>query len=253
MNRKRSSSRRAWDRTALRDPHSRDDKAARVEAMFNAIAPTYQRVNTLASLGRDAAWRKKTVAAANVRAGDVVLDVCCGTGDMVRTFAAGDPPPRFIVGIDFAANMLAHARYEGMTTKTWLLRADAQRLPLADESVDVVSCAFGVRNFQDLPAGLSEMYRVARPGGRVLILEFAQPEYPVLRWGYRLYCRCVLPLLAALIARDRSGAYRYLPRSIETFEPAGVLAGRLVRAGFVNVTTRAMNFRGVVLYRGQKP
>jgi demethylmenaquinone methyltransferase/2-methoxy-6-polyprenyl-1,4-benzoquinol methylase len=252
MDGKRSLSPPAWDRTALRDPHSRDDKAARVAAMFDAIAPTYECINRVASFGRDAAWRKETVAAANVRASDVVLDVCCGTGDMLRAFAAGEPAPGLVIGIDFAANMLAHGVYEGTATKAWLLRADAQRLPLADGSVDVISCAFGVRNFQDLPAGLSEMYRVARLGGRVLILEFAQPENALLRWGYRWYCRCVLPLLAALIARDRSGAYRYLPRSIETFEPAGVLAGRLARAGFVNVTTRAMHFGGVVLYRGER-
>jgi demethylmenaquinone methyltransferase/2-methoxy-6-polyprenyl-1,4-benzoquinol methylase len=158
-----------------------------------------------------------------------------------------------IIGVDFAANMLAHADCAGPGSERAMLRADAQRLPLAGETVDVISCAFGVRNFQDLSAGLAEMYRVARTGARVLILEFAQPENLLLRWAYRIYCRFALPCLAALISRDKSGAYRYLPRSIETFEPASALARRLEEAGFAQVTLRRLNLGGVVLYRGVKP
>jgi len=221
--------------------------------MFDAIAPTYERVNTVASLGRDAVWRRRAVAAAEVGPAEVVLDVCCGTGDMLRAFAAANPRPRLIVGVDFAAKMLARGVYDDLGAEIRLVRGDALRLPLADESVNVISCAFGVRNFQDLQAGLCEMYRVARPGGRVVILEFALPENRLLRWGYRFYCERVLPRLAMLISGDRSGAYRYLPKSIQTFEARGVLAHRLKQAGFGNVRVEGMNLGGVVLYRGEKP
>ncbi len=242
----------AWDRTTLRAPHAQPDKAARVEAMFDAIAPTYERVNAVASLGRDVAWRRRAIAAAGVRAGDVTLDICCGTGDMVRALAACAPAPRLVVGLDFAAQMLAAGRYEQGGAAIQLLRGDALRLPLADASVDVMTCVFGVRNFADLGAGLREMYRVARPGARVVILEFTLPEWAILRWGYRVYCECVLPWIGRLISRERVGAYEYLAQSIRTFEPAAALAGRLREAGFAEVTTTPMNLGGVVLYRGVK-
>jgi demethylmenaquinone methyltransferase/2-methoxy-6-polyprenyl-1,4-benzoquinol methylase len=301
----------AWDAAALGDPHAQHDKAARVQAMFDAIAPAYERFNTVATFGRDAAWRRAAVAAADVRRGDTVLDLCCGTGDMLRAFAQ-HTQAALLIGVDFAANMLVHAHFrkgdrlalprqaapgttrvplmsaesgcrtrentmprcrEGAPARSQsplspdcqaahphkpartfhLIRADALRLPLADASVDVISCTFGVRNFQDLGLGLSEMFRVARPGARVVILEFATPEHCILRWVYRLYCDAVLPCVGALLSRDRTGAYRYLPRSIDTFAPASALSASLKAAGFRAVTRRTLNFGGVVLHRGTKP
>jgi len=242
----------ARDPHTLRDPHTQQDKAARVRAMFDAIAPTYEQINRLVSLGRDALWRQRAISTAGVQADDVALDVCCGTGDMIRTFAAQVPPPRLIIGVDFASRMLAHGRYDGIQTPIQLVRADGLRLPLTAETVDVISCAFGVRNFQDLPAGLREMHRVLRPGGRVVILEFALPENALLRWGYRTYCERVLPRLATLFSRDRSGAYRYLPSSIRTFERRGAMAEQLEQVGFACVTAKPLNFGGVVIYRGEK-
>lgn len=241
-----------WTKETLRDPHHRADKARRVEAMFDAIAPTYERVNSVVSFGRDAAWRRVTVAAGDVRETDVVLDVACGTGDMLRTFAAAQPPPARLIGVDFSARMLALGEYDGVATPIHLLRADAQRLPLADESVDIISCAFGVRNFQNLQAGLDEMGRVARPGGRVLILEFSTPSNPLIGWAHRLYVQHVLPVLGTLISRDKTGAYKYLPRSVATFESRDTFLRRLNDAGFSNITARSMNLGGVILYRGEK-
>jgi demethylmenaquinone methyltransferase/2-methoxy-6-polyprenyl-1,4-benzoquinol methylase len=243
--------RRAWDAESLRDPHGQPDKAARVEAMFDAIAASYERLNAVATLGRDARWRQDAVTAAGVRPGDVVLDVCCGTGDMLRVFAR-DTFAGLLLGVDFAAKMLLNAHFEDLDAGIALIRADALRLPLADKSVDVISCAFGVRNFRDLHAGLAEMHRVARPGARVVILEFATPENVIQRWAYRLYCDTMLPWMGALLSREQAGAYRYLPRSIRTFEPASELARRLSQAGFGHVTLRRMNFGGVVLYRAIK-
>ncbi len=239
----------AWDQATLTDPHAREDKAARVEAMFDAIAPTYERVNTVASLAQDGRWRRRTVAAADPGRNDVVLDVCCGTGDMIRALAVHDPAPRLIIGLDFAANMLAHGVYPGVRVPVQLIRGDGLRLPLADASVDVITCAFGVRNFQNLLTGLREMRRVLRRGGRALILEFALPENPIFRWGYRFHTEVILPRLGTWLSRDRSGAYEYLPKSIATFQRRGEMVARLREAGFATVTATPMNFGSVVLYR----
>ena len=241
-----------WDASSLADPHRDPDKAVRVEAMFNAIAPTYERVNALASLGCDAVWRRRAVAGTRPRSSDVVLDVCCGTGDMLREFARHAPPPARLIGVDFAQQMLEHGDYTGVAPPVELIRGDALDLPLADAAVDIVSCAFGVRNFQDLDAGLREMHRVLRVGGRIVILEFAPPRNPVLRWLHAGYTRTVLPWLGRLVARDASRAYDYLPRSIHTFDTRPRMERRLGEAGFANVESAAMNLGGVVVYRAVK-
>lgn len=241
-----------WNDANLRDPHGQSDKAARVQAMFDAIAPSYERFNSVATFGQDARWRRRAIRAANVQPGDVVLDVCCGTGDMLRTFARATPAPRRLIGLDFSREMLSAGRYDGLTPPVELVQGDALALPFDDASVDVVSCAFGVRNFQDLDRGLAEMRRVLRPRGRVVILEFAPPDNPVLRRLFLLYCRSVLPRLGAWLARDKVGAYRYLPESIDLFESARGMIGRLQSAGFENVTIRRMNLGGVVLYRAER-
>jgi len=243
---------RRWDGKTLRNPHLQPDKAARVESMFNAIARTYERFNTIATWGRDAAWRRAAVTAAGVRDGEVVLDVCCGTGDMLRAFLA-TTTARMLIGVDFAAGMLARAW--GTTDepgRTFLLRADALRLPLADGSIDVISCVFGVRNFDRLEVGLAEMYRVARPGARLVILEFAQPVNILARWAYRAYCNMLLPWLGAVISRERAGAYRYLPRSIDTFLSCSAVVDAVTRAGFAAACARPLNFGGVALFCARK-
>ncbi|MCA9242856.1 MAG: bifunctional demethylmenaquinone methyltransferase/2-methoxy-6-polyprenyl-1,4-benzoquinol methylase UbiE [Phycisphaerales bacterium] len=250
--RKGQTGREGWDSAALADPHRRDDKAARVEAMFDAIAPTYERVNSVVSLGRDAAWRRVAIRALAVKADDVALDICCGTGDMIRALATATPRPRLIIGVDFSEQMLRAGHYAAdVASMTALVRADAQRLPLADASVDVITCAFGVRNFQDLPRGLDEMRRVLRPGGRVAILEFAPPDNVIARWGFAFYSGVLLPRIAAWISRDRVGAYRYLPRSIQTFEKRGMMAERLRAAGFTRVSSKSLNLGSVAVYRGE--
>lgn len=243
---------RAWDDASLRDPHAQPDKADRVRAMFDAVAPAYERVNTIASFGRDAAWRRRTIAAADIRPGDITLDICCGTGDMVRALAAHTTPPAHIIGLDFSAEMLRHGRYNGTPAPISLVRGDALQLPLRNHSVDVITCAFGIRNFARLQPGLDEMHRVLRPGGRLLILEFANPENPLLRLLYRLYCERLLPLITLALSPERTNAYRYLARSIRTFESTRSIVRRLRDAGFVDVTTTHLNLGGVVLLRAVK-
>lgn len=239
-----------WDAAALHAPHARADKAARVERMFDAIAPTYERVNAVASLGQDARWRRRAVDAANVRGGDIVLDICCGTGDMTRALAALTPAPQLVLGLDFSAGMLASGVYTQQSgAPIQLLRADGLRLPLADATVDVITCAFGVRNFQNLAAGLREMRRVLRPGGRVVILEFSQPRNPLFRWGHHWYTEIILPRLGQWISRDPTNAYRYLPRSIATFADVAEFERSLRDAGFGGVRRWSLNLGGVSIYR----
>ncbi|MEW6249386.1 MAG: ubiquinone/menaquinone biosynthesis methyltransferase [Planctomycetota bacterium] len=224
-----------------------------MQRMFDAIAGTYERFNTLATFGRDAAWRRCAVAAAAPRRGDLVLDLCCGTGDMLRAFAAAEPALALLVGVDFSRGMLDRADFAGVRVPVQLLQADALRLPLADATADIIACAFGVRNFADVRAGLDEMARVARPGARVVILEFATPDNRFLRALYQFYCDRVLPLLGAALSRAGSGAYAYLPRSIRTFETTRTMLGRLTAAGFSDVRVRRLNLGGVAVYSGTKP
>lgn len=218
--------------------------------MFDAIAPTYERVNQITSLGRDRHWRRKAVSLAGVWPDDRVLDVACGTGDLARAFAAAGP--RGVVGADFAHNMLSLAAGRGDRGLTWC-RADALTLPFADESFTIVSCAFGVRNFQDLSRGLGEMYRVLAPGGRAVVLEFGLPRSSWLRSTYQFYFRHVLPRLARLISGDHSGAYDYLPRSVATFLDADEMVGVLRGVGFGPVEARPLTLGVAIAFVAHKP
>jgi len=243
------SRREAWDAAALRDPHAQPDKAARVRRMFDAIAPTYERVNRLTSAGRDRVWRRRAVSLAAVRADDRVLDLACGTGDLAREFLSAGPAR--VVGADFAEQMLQFAAARPSAGLTWC-RADAHRLPFADGSFSIVSCAFGVRNFQDLSRGLREMRRVLGRGGRAVIVEFGLPRGRMLRAAYQMYFEHVLPRVAGLISRDRTGAYEYLPRSVETFLDRAGMCAALREAGFAEVEAHSMTFGVAEIYIARK-
>ena len=234
-----------WDGRRLADPHGQRDKAARVEAMFDAIAPTYERVNRALSAGRDGYWRRTAVAMAKIKPPDEVLDLACGTGDFARAFAAVSPSG--VVGCDFSGRMLALAASRDGPRIGWC-RADALTLPFADGSFSVASCAFGVRNWQDLARGLDEMYRVLRPSGRAVILEFSMPRAAFLGPLYMFYFRKILPWLATLISRDRTGAYRYLPESVSRFVKPAEMIERLRSAGFGRVEHRRLTIGIVTVF-----
>lgn len=219
--------------------------------MFNAIAPTYTLINSIFSFGRDRAWRRTAVRLAEVRPGDRVLDIACGTGDVLKAFARWAPQAGSLTGCDFAHGMLILARNDAAGRLRWC-EADALQLPFADASVDVTSCAFGVRNFQDLDRGLAEMHRVLRPGGRAVILEFTRPTNRVLRAVHEFYAGRIMPLGATLLSRDRTGAYRYLPRSVVSFAGAREMAQRLEAAGFASISITPLTFGVVTIYLGRK-
>jgi len=240
-----------WTPDLLDAPHHAPDKAARVRSMFNAIAPRYELVNTLFSAGRDASWRRKAVALARITAEDDVLDIAAGTGDFARAFAAAGP--RSVVGTDFAHEMLTRAcrRPAGGTNCRWC-ESDALNLPFRAGAFSVTSCAFGVRNFNDLNAGLAEMYRVLRGGGRAVILEFTRPGNALTRRLYELYSTRLMPLAASWVSGDRSGAYRYLPRSVVSFVDATQMCDHLRRAGFDEVSATPLTMGVVTVYIARK-
>jgi demethylmenaquinone methyltransferase/2-methoxy-6-polyprenyl-1,4-benzoquinol methylase len=245
--------------------------------MFAAIAPSYDLNNRLHSLWMDQRWRRRAVDLAQLNPTDRVVDVACGTGDLTLAFAdhlvwrdqASNPVGR-VLGIDFTYEMLPIARekwdFHGLLYQRpndpgvhpsvhaavqWV-NGDAQALPLADASADVVSIAFGIRNVADPAAALREFHRVLRPGGRVIVLEFSLPTNPLLRGLYNFYFRKVLPRTATLISGDRTGAYKYLPESVNTFIGREQMAAMMTAAGFTRVEQFPLTFGVCVCYRGLK-
>jgi demethylmenaquinone methyltransferase/2-methoxy-6-polyprenyl-1,4-benzoquinol methylase len=251
-----SSSPPAWSASDLsKNPHEAVDKPERVHAMFTAIADSYDLNNRVHSLWRDQAWRRKAVALCEVQPADCVLDVACGTGDLAEAFARAGAAS--VHGVDFTEEMLAIARRKAARrgppgeSAPHFQCADAMNLPFEDARFDIVSIAFGIRNVRDPAAALGEMRRVLRIGGRLVVLEFSEPRNAVLRWASRLYRERLMPVTAAWLARDRSGAYRYLPRSVRTFAHRQALAGMMRSAGFASISLHPMTFGICVAYLGR--
>lgn len=220
-----------------------EEKAEAVRAMFDAIAPRYDLVNRLMTFRMDVGWRRRTVRALRLGPGARVLDLACGTGDFCRELAAEGLRP---VGLDLSFGMLAAAR-----TTAPLVHADVLRLPVADESVDGATCGFALRNLVALPPFFAELARVVRPGGRVALLEVAQPPNPLLRWGHRVYFGRIVPRLGAMLSDP--AAYRYLPRSVAYLPPTEELLGALRTAGFVDVRRRLLSTGIAQLITGTRP
>jgi demethylmenaquinone methyltransferase/2-methoxy-6-polyprenyl-1,4-benzoquinol methylase len=211
------------------------EKARQVAAMFDTIAPSYDRVNRLMTFGLDRRWRRHTVAALGLPAGATVIDLACGTGDLCVELGRAELAA---LGVDLSAGMLGAAR-----TVAPLVRADVARLPLGDGSVDGATCGFALRNLVSLEVFLAELARVVRPGGRIALLEVAEPSNPALRLGHRLYFTEVVPRLGA--ALSDGAAYRYLPRSVAYLPPPASLVAMLATAGFPDAR-RQMLTGGVV-------
>lgn len=243
-----------WRDHDLADPHGSEQKAGKVRSMFAAIAKSYDLNNRLHSLGLDQAWRRYAVRAAGVGEGEVVLDVACGTGDLTEAFAARSPAAE-VIGLDFTPEMLDIARFKLLRRPTAVAGrirydlGDAQELPFEDSSVDVVSIAFGIRNVQSPERALAEFARVLRPGGRLVILEFDRPRFAPIRWFNNWYAGWLMPRTATLISRDRSGAYRYLPRSVESFMSRAEMIASIEQRGFEEVEARTLSMGICVCYR----
>lgn len=238
------------------------DRAESVRRMFSDIAPTYDLLNSLLSLGVDASWRRQAAAAAlgsRAEASSVgsgryeILDVATGTGKLafaIKRVCQGCT----VVGVDFAEPMLAVAR-EAATRASLdvdFALADGSALPYASASFDAVTIAYGLRNFADPDAGLREFRRVLRPGGRLVVLEFPPPRPGVIGKLFRFYFTRVLPRLGGAVSGQR-GAYAYLPQSVLNFFTPEGLVERMQRAGFEGVTYKLQTFGISALHVGHAP
>jgi demethylmenaquinone methyltransferase/2-methoxy-6-polyprenyl-1,4-benzoquinol methylase len=190
--------------------------------MFDAIAPRYELVNRVMTLGLDQGWRRRTVHALALPPGSTVVDLACGTGDLCRQLERAGYGA---VGVDLSLGMLVHARTAGP-----LVEGDAARLPFRASAADGAVSGFALRNFADLDAALGELARIVRPGGRIALLDVAVPCRPVLRAGHAVYFGHVAPRIGALLSDP--DAYRYLPRSVAYLPPTDELLTRIGRAGF---------------------
>ena len=234
-----------------------DKSAQRVRGMFGEIADRYDLMNHLLSLGIDKYWRWRTIRKVPPIPGGIVLDLCTGTGDLALAYAKAARGQSRVLGADFCHPMLVHAvskgeRRFGTRGGPSFFEADAMRLPVEADTCDVVTVAFGLRNIQDTDAGLREMVRVCRPGGKVAVLEFSMPVIPVLRSLYGWYFRRVLPRIGQWLAGNRFDAYHYLPESVSQFPEGPQLAERLQQAGLEQVTYHRLTLGISTLYIGVK-
>jgi demethylmenaquinone methyltransferase/2-methoxy-6-polyprenyl-1,4-benzoquinol methylase len=220
-------------------------KAAAVEAMFDRLAPRYERMNHLLTLGMDNRWRRTAMDMAAVGTGTRVLDLACGTGDFTRLAEQRGAMP---VGLDFSAVMLAQARARDAGP---YLRGDALALPFASETFDAIVSGFAVRNLTALETVFSECARVLKPGGRLVILEIDSPASAPLRLGHSLYFGKVVPLIGGVVSGDRE-AYRYLSQS-GAYLPRKQEFARLFRdAGFKRVRKRSLMSGAIQIVVGER-
>ena len=228
------------------------EKATRVRGVFDSVARRYDLMNDLLSFGLHRAWKAYTVAVANVKAGDKVLDIAGGTGDLARAFAAKVGPQGVVVLTDINEAMLGVGRDrlldQGLALPT--LSCDAERLPFADGGFDLVSVAFGLRNMTHKERALAEMARVLRPGGKLLVLEFSRIAEP-LRKPYDWYSFKVMPLVGRLVASDPE-SYRYLAESIRVHPDQAALKAMMKSAGFGHVDVHNLAAGAVALHVGIK-
>jgi len=233
-----------------------DKSTARIQEMFGLIAGRYDFLNRLLSLGIDRSWRRRTVKLVPPVGDAPILDVCTGTADLALAYWRASKDNTAIVGTDFCQPMLAIAqekcRRAGALGQITLLEADTLRLPFPDNTFQIVSVAFGLRNVADTDAGLREMVRVCQSGGRVAILEFSTPTAWPLGAMYGWYFQHVLPRIGQALARNRQAAYNYLPQSVGRFPQGDALAERMRTAGLGEVKYWPFTFGVATLYWGQK-
>ena len=254
-----------WDKKKLAGCHEVGDKSKRVQLMFSNLAGRYDLLNRILSFNMDRNWRKKAVRLSEVVPGDIILDICCGTGDLafefsryLRKYSGGiEGRDSFIYGLDFAEPMVQMAmkkqREYGRGSKNssnmfninWLC-ADGELPPFGANQFDCISCAFGIRNLQDPGVGIGHIHRMLKDGGRIVILEFGLPDNFFLRFFYQSYFRLVLPVVGGMISGDRNNAYKYLPVSVGRFDTINHLDRLLNQVGFTDIRVRKICF-GTVL------
>lgn len=236
-------------------PYNTDQtKKEEVREMFDNIAPKYDLLNHTLSMSIDRVWRRRVVGEVRRTKPGRILDVATGTGDLAIAMARRIRDVQ-VLGVDLSEQMLAVARRKiearGLDGRIVFDRGDAERLAVADASVDVATVAFGVRNFGDLGAGLRELARTIKPGGKVVILEFSRPRNRVFRALYEFYSYKILPRIGGLVSRDKR-AYEYLPASVGEFPAPEEFMAMMARAGFRNCRARSQSFGIAQIYIGER-
>ena len=238
--------------TQPQDAKNEREASRQVREMFTRIAPRYDLLNHLLSAQMDRVWRARTareLKAILERPDALVLDVCCGTGDLAFSLARGAKAR--IIGSDFSHTMLVRGRKKAEqmngNVRVPFLEADALRLPFADSSFELVTSAFGFRNLANYEAGLREIHRVLKPGGTIGILEFTEPAPGLIGDAYRFYCQKVLPKIGGLISGD-ADAYAYLPKSVTRFFRPEEFSEVMKKAGYEQVRYHLMTLRSVALH-----
>ena len=230
-------------------------KKEQVEQMFDNIAPTYDKLNHIMSLNIDRVWRRRVMRIVRRAKAHKIMDVATGTGDLAIAMAKRVDRTQ-ILGVDLSEEMLAVARRkvekQGLQERIMLEKGDAENLDMvASESIDAATVAFGVRNFENIERGLSEIYRTLKPGGKLVILEFSMPKNRLVRWVYSQYAHRLLPRIGGMISKDKQ-AYTYLPDSVEEFPAPERFAEMLRGVGFVRVKTRSQSFGIAYIYDATK-
>jgi demethylmenaquinone methyltransferase/2-methoxy-6-polyprenyl-1,4-benzoquinol methylase len=225
-----------------------DKRRATIRDMFAVVAPRYDRLNRLLSGRLDVVWRRKAARALSLPRGEQVLDLCCGTGDQALTLTQRGYQ---VLAADFCVPMLAIARgkYRDQAAPPRGMAADALALPYRDGELDGATVSFGLRNVADLDLALRELARVLRPGGQLVVLEFALPARQPVRGLYLFYFRHILPVIGRALSPHGS-AYSYLPASVTEFPQRAGFVAHLAAAGFAPATWRDLTFGTVCLYRG---
>ncbi len=238
---------------ALPYKQSQQSKKGQVEEMFDNISPRYDLLNHLLSVNIDKIWRKRTIKKLRVYSPSSVLDIATGTGDFA--VAASKLPEVEIVGIDISEGMLSVARKKiekkGLQNRISFQKADSEKLPFNDDSFDAAIVGFGVRNFENLKSGLSEIHRVLKPGAVFYVLEFSKPTKAPFKQIYSFYFKRILPTVGRLISKDQS-AYSYLPESVDEFPFGDDFLAILAEVGFEDNRCFRQTFGIASVYEAHK-
>ncbi len=234
--------------------YSGSGKKEKVESMFNSIASRYDLLNHVLSGGIDYGWRKKVIALLKPYQPKYILDIATGTADLA--LAAMKLHPEKIIGVDISAGMLEVGRkkiaVKELQNSIELIQADSADLPFPDNTFDALTVAFGVRNFENLEKGLQEMLRVLKPGGKMVILEFSQPQKFPIKQLYHFYSRKIMPGIGQLISKQKA-AYEYLPESVAAFPSGKKMTDIIDAQGFIHTKCIPLTFGIASIYWGEKP
>ena len=233
---------------------SASGKTQQIEQMFDDIAPHYDTMNRLMSLGQDKSWRQKAIKRLKQTNPNTILDVATGTADFALSAYDAIQPAR-IVGVDISEDMIRVGEEKVKAAKKSdfidLMRADSMNLPFDSQSFDAATIAFGVRNFESLEKGLTEICRVIRDGGSLAILELSVPTNPFYRFGYRIFTKIFIPIMAKIL-KTNSTAYSYLPESIDAFPQGEVMKALLLKVGFKEVEIKKYTMQTCTFYFATK-